>query len=91
MKNSTNNQFLQISAIEVSGLSEKHLIEYTQFQDYCNSFSALEEAIHKFKSVVSAYKSNRSKRGRFCRKLMEEAMGMNELLSTQNRGQYAIH
>ena len=91
MKNSTDNQFLQISTIRVSDFSNGHQVEYAQFQEYCNSFTALEVALHKFRTSISAYKSNKSKRSRLNKILMEEALGMSKILSLQDRDQFALH
>lgn len=91
MKNSTNSQFLLVSSIKASEISKAHQVEYAHFQEYCNLFTALEVALHKFKSSISAYKSNKSKRSRLNRILMEEALGMSKILSLHDRGQFAMH
>jgi hypothetical protein len=90
MKNSTNNQFLQISSVNVSDDSIAHSIEYAQFQDYCNSFTALEAALYKFKGSISAYKTDKSKRRKLYKIMLEEALGMIKIVSNKDQGQLTL-
>lgn len=91
MKNSTNSKFSRLSSINSFDHSVVRLVENAQFRDYCNSFSTLEVALHRFKCSISAYKSNKSKRSTLSRILLEEALLMSEILSLQDRGQFSMH